>query len=277
MKKIITNRDPFLEGNYTPVSKLIHRYENRALVLVNNICPRECAFCMRKREMIKPKYTISDKEIKAIKNYLIKNKEVKELIFSGGDPLSTPDVLQKCLKNLGNLLQIKIIRINTRLPITFPKAVNDKILKILKGVKNKPVYLLLHINHTDELTSGVVRAIKKLQTGVTMVLSQTVFLKNINDNVKSLQNLFENLVEIGVKPYYIFHCDPVVNAKQFEVDFKKEIKIYSELRKKLSGLAYPIFTIEAENSKGKIPVPTDFWNFDKKVFRDFTGKKFRIK
>ena len=276
MKKTINN-DPFLESKYAPVSNIIHRYENRVLVLVNNICPRECIFCMRKREMIKPKYTINDKEIKEIKKYLMKNKEIKELIFSGGDPLSTPIILKKCLRELGSLSQIKIIRVGTRLPVTFSKAVNGEMIKILKTVKNKPVYLMLHINHFNELTKETIKAIKKLQTGVTMILSQTVFLKGINDDAKILQELFEKLVENGIKPYYIFHCDPVANAKTFEVDFKKEIKIYSELRKKLSGLAYPIFTIEAENSKGKIPVPTDFWDFNKKFFRDFLGKKQQVK
>ncbi len=275
MKKI-NNSDPFLEIQNMPVPKLICRYKNRALILVNNICAQECAFCMRKREMMKMKYLIKNKEIKEIKRYLIKNKEIKELIFSGGDPLNTPEVLEKCLKELGNLSQIKMIRIGTRLPITYPKAINDKIVKILKTVKNKPIYLMLHVNHFNELSKETDKAIKKIQTGVTMILSQTVFLKGINDNVKILQELFEKLTEIGVKPYYLFHCDPVANAKPFEVDLKKEIKIYSELRKKLSGLAYPIFTIEAENSLGKIPVPTNFWDFDKKAFRDFLGKKFRV-
>ncbi|HNU96307.1 MAG TPA: KamA family radical SAM protein [Candidatus Magasanikbacteria bacterium] len=275
MKKI-NNNDPFLENQNMPAPKLIRRYENRALILVNNICARECAFCMRKRELIKTKYVIGNKEIKEIKRYLMKNKEIKELIFSGGDPLSTPEVLEKCLKELGNLSQIKIIRLGTRLPITYPKVINDKIIKILKTVKNKPFYLMLHVNHSGELNKDTVKAIKKLQTGVTMVLSQTVFLKGINDDVKILQELFEKLVEIGVKPYYLFHCDPVANAKPFEVDFKKEIKIYSELRKKLSGLAFPIFTIEAENSLGKIPVPTEFWNFEQNKFKDFLGKKFRV-
>lgn len=275
MKKI-NNNDPFLENQNMPTPKLIRRYENRALILVNNICARECAFCMRKRELVKTKYVIEDKEIKEIKKYLVKNKEIKELIFSGGDPLSTPEVLEKCLKELGNLSQIKIIRIGTRLPVIYPKVINDKIIKIFKTVKNKPLYLMLHINHFNELSKETDKAIKKIQTGVTMILSQTVFLKGINDNVKILQELFEKLTEIGVKPYYLFHCDPVANAKPFEVDLKKEIKIYSELRKKLSGLAYPIFTIEAENSLGKIPVPTNFWDFDKKAFRDFLGKKFRV-
>lgn len=268
--------DPFNEQDKMPVARLIHRYLDRALILVNNICARECAFCMRKREMIKTKYTIEKKEIKEIKKYLLKNREIKELIFSGGDPLNTPKALKNCFKELGNLPQIKIIRVGTRLPVIRPEAVDEKIIKILKSIKDKPVYLMLHINHARELNANTAKAIKKLQSAVSMVLSQTVFLKNINDSVKALQELFEKLVETGVKPYYLFHCDPVQNAKGFVVDFKKEIKIYSELRKKLSGLAYPVFTIEAKNSFGKIPVPTDFWKFDKKQFRDFNGRRFRI-
>ncbi len=274
MKKI--GNDPFLESQHMPISKLICRYENRVLILVNNICFRECIFCMRKREMEKPKFMIQDREIMEIKRYLVKNKEIKEVIFSGGDPLSTPKILKKCLKELGNLPQIKIVRIGTRLPVICPKAVNMELVKILKTIKNKPIYLMLHINHFEELTKKAVKAIKKLQSGVTMILSQTVFLKGINDSVEILQNLFERLVENGVKPYYLFHCDPVANARPFEVDLKKEIKIYSELRKKLSGLAFPIFTIEAEKSLGKIPVPTDFWKFDKSTFKDFLDKKFKI-
>lgn len=275
MKKII-NSDPFLESKNMPVAKLIHRYSNRALVLVNNICINECAFCMRKREIIKSKYNIENKEIKEIKKYLINNKEINELIFSGGDPLTTPEVLEKCFKELGNLPQIKIIWVGTRLPISCPTAIDNKIIRVFKSIKNKSIYLMLHVNHIAEITPKAIKAIEKLQTTTTMVLSQTVFLKGINDNVKSLKNLFEKLIEIGVKPYYLFHCDPVVNAKPFEVDFKKEIKIYSQLRRILSGLAFPVFTIEAEKSFGKIPVPTNFWKFNDKQFYDFNGKNFKI-
>lgn len=276
IKKNILCGDPFLEQRYMPVTGLIHRYSNRALVLVNNVCAKECAFCMRKREMAKPKYSLGNKEIQMIKRYLIKNKGIKELIFSGGDPLMAPKTLFICLKELANLPQIKVVRIGTRAPIVYPAAVDGKLIKILQAIRNKPIYLMLHVNHADELTKETVRAIKKLQTATTTILSQTVFLRGINDSIKSLKELFERLLEIGVKPYYLFHCDPVANAKPFEVDFKKEIKIYSELRKILSGIAYPIFTVEAENSMGKIPVPTNFWNFDDKRFRDFLGKKSKI-
>ena len=268
--------DPFAENQNMPVKNLIHRFDNRVLILVNNICAKNCLFCMRERENVKPSYTIGDKEIREIKHYLIKNKEIKEIIFSGGDPLTTPFVLKKCFSELASLPQIKVVRLGTRVPIINPFLVDDKIIKILKAVKNKPLYLMLHVNHPDELTRETLTVLKKIQTSVTMVLSQTVFLKGINDKVDILQELFEKLVENGIKPYYLFHCDPVKNAKIFTVDLKKEIKIYSQLRKVLTGLAYPIFTVEAEKSKGKIPVPTDFWKFDKKQFRDFNNKKFKI-
>ncbi len=268
--------DPFAESESMPVKNLIHRFDNRVLILVNNICAKNCLFCMRERENVKPRYAIGEKEIGEIKKYLLKNKEIKELIFSGGDPLMTPFVLKKCFLVLADLPQIKIVRLGTRVPIINPFLIDNKIVNILKTVKNKPLFLMLHVNHPDELTKETLLALKKIQTGVTMILSQTVFLKRINDNMEVLKELFEKLVENGIKPYYLFHCDPVENAKIFTVDFKKEIRIYSQLRKVLTGLAYPIFTVEAEKSFGKIPVPTDFWNFEQNKFKDFLGKKFKI-
>jgi lysine 2,3-aminomutase len=135
---------------------------------------------------------------------------------------------------------------------------------------------MLHFEHPAEITAETIRAIKKLQPVCTAMFSQSVFLKGINDNVKTLKKLFTRLLEIGIKPYYIFRCDYVKGNEHFIVDIKKEIKIMTELRKKLTGLAYPLYIIDTPNGFGKIPVPLNFWQFKHNSCRDFQNKKIII-
>jgi lysine 2,3-aminomutase len=183
-----------------------------------------------------------------------------------------PVLLQKLLLELSKLSQIKIIRIGTRLPVSDPQKINQKLIDILKIVKNKTLYILIHFEHPKEITEQTISAVQKLKQASTMLLSQSVFLKNVNDSFDTLYELFSGLIEIGVKPYYLYHCDPVKGAEHFIVDLKKEIKIVTQLRKNLSGLAFPTYIIDTPNGAGKIPVPLEFWKFDSDKYRDFNGK-----
>ena len=131
---------------------------------------------------------------------------------------------------------------------------------------------MVHFEHSAEITAPSISAIKWLQSVATMLLSQTVSLKGVNDNVNTLYELFSGLVEIGVKPYYFFRCDPVKGAEHFMVDFKKEVKIFTELRERLSGIATPLYVIDAPGGSGKVPVPLEFWDFDHSKYKDFNGR-----
>lgn len=269
--------DPLLEEHFTAVRGLVHKYPNRALVLLTLNCAAYCRFCTRRRKVSDiSKGAISDKDLDNIINYLKQHKEIRELVVSGGDPLTVPDLLKKALSKFSALKQIKIIRVGTRLPCANPGLVNKKVIDALKQVKNQPLYLMVHFEHPDEINESSIKAIKRLQKVSTMIFSQSVFLKGVNDSAETLYELFSKLIEIGVKPYYIFRCDPVKGAEHFIADFEKEVEIMTDLRKRLSGLACPMYVIDAPDGSGKIPVPLDFWKFDKSGFEDFEEKREKI-
>lgn len=269
--------DPLIEEEYTATRGLVHKYGNRALVLLTMNCAAYCRFCTRRRSVsdIK-KGVITETDLNKMVAYVKKHPEIKELIFSGGDPLTVPALLKQALKKLGMLPQIKIVRIGTRTPVSNPRLVNSAAITALKQIKNKPLYVLVNFEHPAEITKATEVAIKRLQANCTMVLSQSVSLRGVNDSVETLYKLFTRLVEIGVKPYYFFRCDPVKGAEHFIVPFKKEVAMFTKLRSRLSGLATPLYVIDAPDGAGKIPVPLDYWVYKKDKFKDFNGKTIKI-
>lgn len=267
--------DPLEEEKYTPVKGLVHKYEHEVLILLTLNCARYCRFCTRRRKTLSTKEEIGESELKKMAEYIKSRPEVYEVIISGGDPLTRPELLKKALQIFSALPQIKVIRVGTRLHFSNPALINTKVLSALKIVKKQPLYIMAHFEHPSELTEETIKAIKKLQRVSTMVLSQTVSLKGVNDDVDVLEELFVKLTQIGVKPYYFLRCDPVKGAEHFIVDFKKEKKIFTELRRRLNGLACPMYVIDVPGGFGKVPVPLDFWEFDDKNYRDFKGKKIK--
>lgn len=273
-----SDSDPLLEEEFTKTRGLVHKYKNRVLILLTLNCAAYCRFCTRRRAVSDVvKGQLKNDDLENIVRYIRDHQEIKEVIFSGGDPLTVPEVLEKSLSKITKLPQIKIIRIGTRLQVSDPRKINKNLIRILKLVKKQPLYLMLHFEHPEEITKGTIMAIKKMQKVGVMLFSQTVFLKGVNDNYQVLYNLFSNLLEIGVKPYYLFRCDPVKGAEHFIVPLEKEVEIMTKLRKKLSGLACPTYVIDAPNGAGKIPVPLNFWEFKKTEFLDFEWNKIKIK
>lgn len=253
-------RDPLKEDRRMPVFGLIHKYPNRVLVLLTLNCAAYCRFCTRRRsvsDIAKGEIKIADLRQMAV--YIKKHPKINEVILSGGDPLTVPEILIPALKIFGSLKQIKIIRIGTRLPVSLPSAVNSKLLEILKASLKKPLYLLIHFEHLDELTKETRLALKKLRENGCILLSQTVFLKGINDNAGTLEKLFTELVSLGVKPYYIFHNDEPQGTKHFTVSFKKESQIMDTLRKRVGGLACPIYVLDTAKAPYKIPLAYGSW------------------
>lgn len=272
-----TFADPLIEEQFTVTRGLVHKYGNRALVLLTMNCAAYCRFCTRRRKVSDiEKGVLVEKDLDNMVGYIKKHPEIKELIFSGGDPTTVPVLLKKALQKFTKLPQIKIIRVASRLPVSNPKLINKQVIDALKVVKKQPLYFMVHFEHPAEITKESIIAIKKLQKVVTMCLNQSVSLKGVNDSVEILYELYSRLVEIGVKPYYHYRCDPVLGAEHFIVPFKQEVKIMTALRKKISGLASPMYVIDAPNGAGKIPVALEFWKIDySKGYSDFKGKKFK--
>jgi len=261
--------DPLLEDQFEKTKGLIHKYQNRALILLTLTCASYCRFCTRRRKVSDiEKGIISRTDIKNMLSYVRAHPEIKELIFSGGDPFTVPKILKYALKAFSNLSQIKIIRIGTRTPVSNPRLVSKGILSVIRKSK-KPIYVMIHFEHPDEINKKSENACLKLRKAGAILFSQSVFLKGINDSYEILYNLFSRLIEIGVKPYYLYRCDPVKGIEHFRVDFAKEINIATRLRKNLSGLAWPLYVIDAPNGSGKIPVPLEFWDFNRDQFNDF--------
>lgn len=280
-KNKFSSCDPLGEDRFVPVKGIVHKYSNRILWKVSNDCAAHCQFCTRRRQVGSQCGELAKKDVNAGLKYISKHKEIEEVILSGGDPFFNPKILNYVLNKIVKIDSVKSIRIGTRLPIHLPQAFNNielkKILDSLEKFSRRlPIYILIHINHPDELTKESRRVIKNFRKKGLILLSQTVFLKNINDNFETLYKLFKEIYLLGVIPYYIFRCDYVKGLESFVCDIKKEQEIMTELTKKLSGIAVPTYVFDVPG-KGKIPVPLDFWDgIDLSKCRDFEDKEILI-
>ncbi|MDO8588810.1 MAG: KamA family radical SAM protein [Armatimonadota bacterium] len=269
--------DPLLEQQCEVVRGLVHKYENRVLCLLTAQCASYCRFCTRRRmvsDIERGRITMED--VDRWRDYLAERPFVREVIISGGDPLAAPvELFNYAVKTLSNLCTIKIIRIGTRVVVTAPELLTDEKLNAIRDVR-QPVYIGINFEHPDELTDATIEAVAKLRKAGAILYSQTVFLKDINDDYDVLYALFSRLVEIGVRPYYLYRCDPVAGVGRFRVDFRTERAIMTRLRKNLSGLACPTYVIDTPHGSGKIPVPLGFWDVDDSKFRDFQGEEHEV-
>ncbi|MGQ9455191.1 MAG: KamA family radical SAM protein [Armatimonadota bacterium] len=266
--------DPLREREHEVVPGLINKYKNRVLCLLTRECPAYCRFCTRRRMVGdgEPGEASRD-QIDAWSDYLMDHPEVREVIISGGDPFVVDDRLfEYALERLSSLETIKVLRIGTRAPVTDPLLVTDRKLEAIARVE-QPVYVGIHFEHPSEITRATVRCVKRLRCVGAILYSQTVFLKGVNDDYQTLYDLFTGLLEIGVRPYYIYRCDPVPGAAHFRVEPEKERRIMTLLRRTLSGLACPTYVIDAPNGSGKIPVPLEFWDCDVSSYTDFEGRR----
>lgn len=269
--------DPLKEDEFIKTKGLVHKYPGRVLIELTLTCASYCRFCTRRRKVSDfKKGSLSKKDIENMIHYLKSQPKINEVIFSGGDPLTAPKLLIYALKKFSALKQLKIIRVHTRVPVSNPRLISEALLQTFSQIKNQAFYFSIHFEHPDELSPPTVKIIKALRRTGAILLSQSVFLKGVNDSYRILKSLFRRLPELGIRPYYIYRCDPVKGAEHFIVPFKKEIEIMTKLRKNLSGLSCPAYVIDAPRGAGKIPVPLNFWQFNRSAFRDFKNKKIKI-
>lgn len=266
--------DPLAEKEHEVLPGFIWKYDERVLLMTTQRCPMNCAFCFRKHLYDETFRRASDKEITA---FVTKNKAIREFIFSGGEPLTVMDDLISLTSSLVKLGQIHMFRIHSRLPVVFPQQVDLQKMEKLIGLSPVPFYLAIHVNHPQEIASEKTRSVlTSLRKIGYILLSHSVFLRGINDDEKTLGTLFSQLVELGIKPYHIFHCDNMEHTQPFIVPLKKEVRIMSALYKKLSGIAVPIHVVDTATGKGKVPVPTNYWNVDWTQYRDFSGQESSV-
>jgi len=274
--------DPLMEDAHEVVKGLVHKYSNRALIKVSYQCAAHCRFCTRIRQIGNPSGTLSDQHIDDIVTYLLAHPEIDDVILSGGDPFYTPRITTGLLHRLQNTDSVRVLRIGSRMavqsPASFSTPLVATLLETIAAVAAaKPFYILLHINHPHELTPQSLAVINMLRkTGATL-LSQTVFLKDINDDYDVLFLLFKKLYHAGVMPYYIYRCDEVTGIQHFAACREKEIEIATRLRATLSGIACPTYIIDIPDGYGKIPVPLSFMNAQSEIISDFTTHEHILK
>lgn len=269
--------DPLLEDDFVKTRGLVHKYPNRVLVELTLACASYCRFCTRRR-MVSDinKLIITKQDIDNMCKYLRSTPSINEVVISGGDPFTAPENLKYALREFDRIKSITTIRIHTRVPVSYPQMIKPDLYNVLEKVR-KPLYISIHFEHPDEFTAPTLKVVKKLRECGATLISQSVFLKGVNDDYDILYNLFRRLPELGILPYYIYHCDPVAGVEHFIVPFEKEIEIMTKLRANLAGIAYPTYVIDTPNGSGKIPVPLNFWEFNKTFFHDFLGKKIPIR
>ncbi|GIX42412.1 MAG: lysine 2,3-aminomutase [Leptospiraceae bacterium] len=250
---VFKEKDPLREEIHSPIPELVHRYPDRVLWYLSHNCAVYCRFCMRKRKVSHPS-TISIKQnLFSIIEYIKNNKNIKEVILSGGDPLSLEDkFIEEILFHLKRIEHLYSIRIHTRMPVTLPYRITEELCNILE--KYYPVTVVTHFNHPIELTDIVYEKIKFLKKSGVLVLNQSVLLKNINDNASILEELFLKLIKFGIKPYYLHHCDEVYGTSHFRVSLQKGIEIIRQLQGRNPGIALPKYVVDLPDGGGKIPI-----------------------
>ena len=272
--------DPFLEDVKSPVPGLTHRYPDRVLFRATNFCSVYCRHCMRKRMFLEDERARIKEEYDAMFEYIRNNKSIKEVLISGGDPLTLPNKkIEYILKNLYEISHIDVIRIGSRELVVNPyRFYDEKLLQLFE--KYDKVWLITHFNHPNEITSETRKAVKNILSTGTPVLNQTVLLKGINDSKETIENLMRDLLKVKIKPYYLFQCDPTKGVYHFRTPLEVGIEIMEYLRGRLSGLGIPTFAVDLLGGLGKIPVLPNYI-IEKKddyiVFRNYENKTVKVK
>ena len=256
--KVKGAEDPLEEETHSPVPGLIQRYRDRCLVTVTNCCAVYCRHCNRKRLWHHRETCLSDGEVERIARHIEKSPSVREVIFSGGDPLTLPDPrLGKILARLRAIPRIEVLRLGSRMPAVMPMRITDELCSMLR--KHRPIWFLTQFNHPREITREAARACDRLLSAGIPVLNQSVLLRGVNDNFRTMQDLLYGLERISVKPYYLFHCDPVQGTGHFRVEIWEGMRIMEKLWKSTSGLCLPRYVADMPGTKGKVPLqPVSF-------------------
>jgi lysine 2,3-aminomutase len=250
--------DPLNEEGDMVVPHLVHRYPDRVLLFVTNQCPIYCRFCTRKRFVGSPGGTITPAAIDVVAGYISTHPEIRDIIFSGGDPLLLVDsLLERILSTLRAIPHLEIIRIGSRVPGTLPSRITPELCAMLK--RYHPFYMNLHFNHPDEITPEVAEACGRLADAGIPLGSQTVLLKGVNDDPETMKRLMQKLLKIRVKPYYLYQADLVTGTQQFRTTVETGLDILRALHGHTSGMAVPRYVIDAPGGGGKITiVPPEF-------------------
>ncbi|MHC4883079.1 MAG: lysine 2,3-aminomutase [Planctomycetota bacterium] len=265
--------DPLHEDKDSPAPGITHRYPDRVLFLISNICSMYCRHCTRKRKVGDTDFVPDKATIQEGIEYIRSNTNVRDVLLSGGDPLMLSDeYLDWILTELREIKHVEVIRIGSRMPVVLPYRVTDELVAILK--KHHPLWLNTHFNHPREMTGSSRRALAKLADGGIPLGNQSVLLAGVNDCPRIMKSLVHKLVQNRVRPYYLYQCDLSEGLIHFRTPIGKGIEIMESLIGHTSGLAVPTYVVDAPGGGGKIPVLPNYivsWSTNKVILRNYEG------
>ena len=271
-------RDPLNEDHDSPVPGLVHRYPDRVLFLTTDFCSTYCRYCTRSRMVGSEKGSCSSFEQwnKAIE-YIQATPTVRDVLLSGGDPLTlSDDRLEWLIARLRKIPHVEMIRIGTKAPVVLPQRITPALTRMLK--RYHPLWMSIHFTHPDELTPEVKHVCNRLADSGIPLGSQTVLLAGVNDDVETMKRLYQGLLRIRVRPYYLYQCDPIPGSSHFRTSVSKGLEIIRGLRGFTSGYAVPSYVIDAPGGGGKIPLLPEYvvgHNGDELLLNNYEGKLYR--
>lgn len=265
--------DPLHEDEDAPVPGLTHRYPDRVLFLITDMCAMYCRHCTRRRFAGQTDSESPSERIQKGIDYIARTPEVRDVLLSGGDALLISDkLLKNIIQKLRQIPHVEIIRIGTRVPVVMPQRITDDLVNMLK--KYHPIWINTHFNHPDEMTPEAVESCRKMADAGIPLGNQSVLLRGVNDNTDIMKKLVHKLVFNRVRPYYIYQCDLSMGLEHFRTPVSKGIEIIENLRGHTSGYAVPTYVVDAPGGGGKIPVAPTYLisqSPEKVVLRNFEG------
>jgi lysine 2,3-aminomutase len=263
--------DPIGDEAHSPVEGIVHRYPDRVLLKLVNACAVYCRFCFR-REMVGPgRGGLSRAALAAAFAYIRATPQIWEVILTGGDPLVlSPRRLKEVVEELEAIEHVKVIRVHTRVPVAAPEKISATLVRALRGCK--ATFVILHVNHPRELSERARTAIARFIDAGIPVLSQSVLLRGVNDDVETLGTLMRSLVECRVKPYYLHHADLAPGTAHLRTSIPEGQSLMHALHGRYSGLCQPAYVLDIPGGHGKSPIGPSYLNSDHSTVEDFNGR-----
>jgi lysine 2,3-aminomutase len=249
--------DPLGEDHDSPVPGLVHRYPDRVLFLTTGFCATYCRYCTRSRAVGNTgEYTFDLRQWEGALDYIARHEEIRDVLLSGGDPLSlADDKLDWLLGRLRAIGHVEFVRLGTKIPMVLPMRITRNLVRVLR--RHGAPWMSIHCTHPDELTVEATEALARLADAGLPLGSQTVLLRGINDSAEVMTRLMHGLLQRRVRPYYLYQCDPISGSAHFRTPVEKGLEILAALRGHTTGYAVPHYVIDAPGGGGKVPISLD--------------------
>ena len=269
--------DPLGEDQDMAAPGLVHRYPDRVLFLVTNVCASYCRYCNRSRLVGAVEQSISPKQWEGALDYIRQHPEIRDVLLSGGDPLLLSDEkLAYLLTELRRIPHVEFIRIGSKIPVVLPQRITPALCRMLK--KFHPLWMSVHMIHPDELTPESETALNRLADAGIPLGAQTVLLRGVNDSLPVMRSLMHKMLRCRVKPYYLLQLDPIKGSEHFRTPVAKGLEIIDGLRGHTTGYAVPALILDAPGGGGKVQLTPEYIvgrEGEDLLIRNYAGKVYR--